>query len=134
MCGLQVLAVAVNSGLVAYPVGFESGWSSQDITVWQPKPPKGYLALGCLVSSGSEAPPLTSMVCLHYAVAVEAPLGQCLQLSIMRRTTSNTEDSGHMLATQRPSSLNVWCIDNAAATFVLFSSDNAAGSVGTSST
>ena len=77
-CCVQVLALAVNSGLVAFPTGYDTVWSAPGIHLWRPKTPEGYLALGCLATTSTEAPSLTAMVCLHRTLGVEAPLGQCL--------------------------------------------------------
>ena len=57
----QVAAVAVNSGLVSYPVGYTPAYRTAGLTLWAPTPPEGYAALGFLARPGDEAPPLTEV-------------------------------------------------------------------------
>ncbi|KAK9858457.1 hypothetical protein WJX84_002370 [Apatococcus fuscideae] len=40
----QVISVAVNSGIIAYPVKFKSIYSSAKLSLWQPEAPEGYIA------------------------------------------------------------------------------------------
>lgn len=65
---VQALAVAVNSGLVDYPVGFSEVWACEGLTIWQPKAPANYAALGCLITADGKPPPLSSVVCVHRQV------------------------------------------------------------------
>jgi Vacuolar protein sorting-associated protein 62 len=67
-CSVQALAVAVNSGLVDYPVGFRQVWGCEGLTVWQPKAPANYAALGCLITTDGKQPSLSSVVCVHRQV------------------------------------------------------------------
>jgi hypothetical protein len=83
---MQVLSVAVNSGLVAYPVRYSAVYETEGLTVWEPVPPSGYVALGCLATPGDEPPALTEVVCVHAAVGIEAPLGSCLILKVRSST------------------------------------------------
>ncbi|KAK9908805.1 hypothetical protein WJX75_003140 [Coccomyxa subellipsoidea] len=76
----QVVSVAVNSGLVSYPVSYKAAYQTSGLTIWEPVPPKGYVALGCLAAPGDEPPALTEMVTVHASIGVEAPLGSCLVL------------------------------------------------------
>lgn len=78
----QVLAVAVNSGLVAFPTGMKLVWAARGVSVWLPQAPPEYVALGYVVGQGTEAPALTSVGCLHRHVVVHASMGQvrcCIQ-------------------------------------------------------
>jgi hypothetical protein len=61
----EVLAVAVNSGLVAYPTAFTHMWSGAGASVWRPRAPEGYLAVGDLLTLDDRMPELSEMVCLH---------------------------------------------------------------------
>ena len=54
---LQVLSVAVNSGLVTWPTGYKRVGYAKGLTVWAPQPPEGYVALGHVATSGEEEPP-----------------------------------------------------------------------------
>jgi hypothetical protein len=80
--------VAVNSGLVTYPEAFDKAWSAGGVTVWTPRAPSAYVALGCVATTGPEPPSLTTVVCVHRQVTIEAPLGQCLFFQ------SEPEDAG----------------------------------------
>ena len=119
--------MAVNSGLVAFPTGYDPAWSASGIHLWRPQPPKGYLALGCLATSGVEAPSLTAMVCLHHTVGIAAPLGQCFNVK-QQESRQDEGDVGHF--SEDPGA-NVWCVDNAAATFTVSSIEEGSHPIGT---
>lgn len=62
----EVLAVAVNSGLAAYPTAYTRVWAGACGAIWRPQPPPGYVAAGDLFSADPEREPeLSAMVCLH---------------------------------------------------------------------
>jgi hypothetical protein len=61
----EVLAIAVNSGLVAYPAAYTRLWSGAGGAIWRAVPPPGYVAAGDLFTAGDEEPDLSDMVCLH---------------------------------------------------------------------
>lgn len=61
----EVLAVAVNSGLVAYPAAFTRVWHGAGGTIWRAVPPAGYVAAGDVFTTDDEEPELSAMVCLH---------------------------------------------------------------------
>lgn len=111
---LQVLALAINSGLVAFPTAYDAVWSAPGIHLWRPKCPEGYIALGCMATPTSEAPTLTAMACLHHTLGIEAPLGQCL--AVKQGGGQDGGDVGHL--SEDPGA-DVWCVDNAAATFTV---------------
>ena len=123
VCVLQVLSVAVNSGVVAYPVRFKSIYSSPKLSIWQPEAPEGYAAVGCLVTPDEEAPSVTDIGCLHRKVLVEAPLGQLLSLKphFKPRQAGGSAndlvsiDSGHLDSHKQG---YVWCVENCAASFL----------------
>ncbi|KAK9864527.1 hypothetical protein WJX84_002714 [Apatococcus fuscideae] len=118
----QVISVAVNSGIIAYPVRFKAIWSSAKLSVWQPEAPAGYVAIGCLVTTDHEPPAVTEIGCLHQKVLVEAPVGQLLNLKPPPKPRQNggaasdlvSFDSGHLDACKYG---YVWCVENCAATF-----------------
>jgi hypothetical protein len=60
-----VLAIAINSGLVAYPTAYTKVWAGRGGAVWRAVPPPGYVAAGDLFSEDGEEPQLSDMVCLH---------------------------------------------------------------------
>lgn len=53
---MQVLAIAVNSGLVTYPTEYKKLGYASGLTVWEPLPPEHYVALGHVASTGEEEP------------------------------------------------------------------------------
>ena len=116
---LQVVALAVNSGLVAFPTGYDLAWSATGIHLWRATCPEGYIALGCLATSSTDMPNLTAMACLHHTLGTEAPLGQCLGVK-QQAPEPDAADSGHL---SEASGVNVWCVDNAAATFVVMTAE-----------
>jgi hypothetical protein len=61
---LQVAAVAVNSGLVTFPVSYSVAYKTSGLTIWNPEPPAGYAALGCVANPGDDPPALTEVACI----------------------------------------------------------------------
>jgi len=122
----QVLALAVNSGLVAFPTAYDTVWSAPGIYLWRPRTPEGYISLGCLATSSNEPPSLTAMVCLHHTVGIEAPLGQCLTV----KPQEGSQDEGDVGHLSEDPGANVWCVDNAAATFTVCTADEGASPKG----
>ncbi|XP_057487524.1 uncharacterized protein LOC130773593 isoform X2 [Actinidia eriantha] len=111
--------VAVNTSLtrVKRPVSFNLVWpstTSGDISefqaenhntcsIWFPDAPKGYVALGCVVSSGRTPPPLSSAFCISASLVSPCSLRDCITIS------SNTNCS---------SSVAFWRVDNSFRTFL----------------
>ena len=56
MNDVQVLTVAVNSGLVTFPTGFTKLGSARGLTLWKPVPVKDYVALGHVASDTEDEP------------------------------------------------------------------------------
>jgi hypothetical protein len=61
----EVLAVAVNSGLAAFPTAYSRVWCGGGAAVWRPVPPPGYVAAGDIFTADGAEPELSAMVCLH---------------------------------------------------------------------
>ena len=117
----------MNSGLVAFPTSYNIAWSAPGIHLWRPNPPEGYLALGCLATPSSDPPGQTAMVCIHKTLGVEAPLGQCLMVKPQENNRRTSGDVGHL--SEEPGA-NVWCVDNAAATFAVCTAEEGANPKG----
>ncbi len=99
MPSCQIGTVAINSGLVAFPVGYECVWTgpeTEDLALWRPVPPPGYVALGCVAGARSAPPPPGLVGCVAAAAVVDSRLGECLLLA----------ERG-----------NLWAVQNAGATF-----------------
>ena len=62
------------------------------------------------------------MVCLHHTVGIEAPLGQCFTVK-QQDSSQDAGDVGHL---SEDPGVNVWCVDNAAATFTVSTADEGA--------
>ncbi|XP_058190168.1 uncharacterized protein LOC131307586 isoform X5 [Rhododendron vialii] len=113
-----VLAVNTSLARVKRPVSFKLVWPPtangdisevQDInnhgicSIWFPEAPKGYVALGCVVSTGRRQPPLSSAFCILASLVTPCALRDCITIS------SNTFSS---------SSLAFWRVDNSIGTFL----------------
>ncbi len=74
----QVVALAINSGLVTYPTGYTRVWEAEGITLWRPQPQPGYRSMGCLATTDGSPPGPKAVVCVHERAVVQAQLGECL--------------------------------------------------------
>ena len=92
--GTQVMAVAINSGIVAFPTGYECVTTVGEVKIWRPLAPEGYVVLGCLAGAGSEPPAPSQMVCVHASVAVDAPLASCFLLRCDKHSNAQGADAG----------------------------------------
>lgn len=120
----QVLAVAVNSGFVAYPTAFTRVWSDPGVSVWAPQPPADYVAIGYVAVRGTDAPSITSVGCLHRHVVVHASMGQVRCIGVPHVSTHRLQELRMRGAGQRPV---IQCFDNALATFRLQTDDHTPG-------
>ena len=100
---LQALAIAVNSGLVAFPTSFKKVGYTDTFSIWAPIPPADFVALGHVVSQQDGEPRVKDVVCVHHSRVTECSLGECLELGSGDRS---------------PGDLRVWNVDNAGATFM----------------
>jgi Vacuolar protein sorting-associated protein 62/Insecticidal Crystal Toxin, P42 len=68
---VMVAVKGLKSGVVAYPTDYNRIWGDwgsggrHDGSFWEPVPPQGYYALGSVVVSGYNKPPLNKVVCIH---------------------------------------------------------------------
>ena len=74
---MQVIAVAINSGFVEFPTGYDVAWHQGNVSIWQPRAPPGYAPVGCLFGVGSEPPPLSAVVCVHQKASVSPEEAEC---------------------------------------------------------
>jgi len=82
---MQVVAVAVNSGLVTFPVSYSVAYKTSGLTIWTPQPPEGYAALGCVASPGDDSPALTEVACIATGIGEHhACLSACLDHCIVQ--------------------------------------------------
>ncbi|KAJ4846821.1 hypothetical protein Tsubulata_004613 [Turnera subulata] len=72
-------------------------------SIWFPEAPKGYVALGCVVSPGRTQPPLSSAFCILASLVSSCSLRDCITIS-----------STHIY----PSTLAFWRVDNSVGTFL----------------
>ena len=100
---MQVLAIAVNSGLVAYPLSYKKIGYNNSLSIWAPQAPEGFLAMGHIVTEGSSEPAVKDVVCLHASRVTETGLAECLNMGAGDRS---------------PADLNIWNVDNSGATFL----------------
>ncbi|KAI7845244.1 hypothetical protein COHA_001286 [Chlorella ohadii] len=110
----EVLAVAVNSGLAAYPTGYTRVWAGAGGAIWRPQPPPGYVAAGDLFSTETDREPeLAAMVCLHEGTVVECAPGERLSLPPQ---LPHTPAASALVAAAVPH-VDLWCNDNSLGTF-----------------
>ncbi|KAF5735104.1 hypothetical protein HS088_TW15G00604 [Tripterygium wilfordii] len=72
-------------------------------SIWFPEAPRGYVALGCVVSQGRKQPSLSSTFCILASLISPCPLRDCITIQ-----TTN----------QYPSALAFWRVDNSVGTFL----------------
>ena len=60
--------MAINSGLVEFPTGYDLAWQGGNVCLWKPTAPPGYAPIGCVFGLGSEPPALSAVVCVHRQV------------------------------------------------------------------
>ncbi|KAL1194607.1 hypothetical protein V5N11_031431 [Cardamine amara subsp. amara] len=105
-----VLVVNTNLMRVKRPLSFKLIWSPDDkderdnsCSIWFPEAPKGYVALSCVVSSGSTPPSLASTFCILASSVSPCSLRDCVAIS-------STDIS--------QSSLAFWRVDNSVGSFL----------------
>ncbi|XP_060207492.1 uncharacterized protein LOC132635217 [Lycium barbarum] len=78
--------------------------SKEDSTcsIWFPKAPKGYVAVGCVVSSGRTQPPISSAWCILASLVSPCDLRDCVKIGTMNRSFN----------------LAFWRVDNSVGTFL----------------
>lgn len=59
-----------------------SGEQCNSCTVWFPVAPKGYVAVGCVVSAGNTEPPLSAALCILSSLVSPCALKDCIALSL----------------------------------------------------
>uniref|UniRef100_A0A6N2K527 PH domain-containing protein n=1 Tax=Salix viminalis TaxID=40686 RepID=A0A6N2K527_SALVM len=116
-----VIAVNTNFATVKRPISFKLIWpplASEEISgqhvamvskegnycsIWFPEAPKGYVALGCVVSPGRTQPPLSAAFCISTTLVSSCSLRDCI--------TINSVNSYQ-------STLAFWRVDNSGGTFL----------------
>lgn len=88
-----VVALSNTYGRVRKPLGFrlvhtlpgsldlvDSKKSNEqnDCSIWVPVPPRGYLALGCVVNSGNQPPSNNVVYCLRSDLVTSATFSDCI--------------------------------------------------------
>ncbi|CAN4127752.1 unnamed protein product [Withania somnifera] len=78
--------------------------SEEDSTcsIWFPKAPKGYVAVGCVVSPGRTQPPISSAWCILASLVSPCDLRDCVNIGMVNRS----------------SNLAFWRVDNSVGTFL----------------
>jgi hypothetical protein len=82
-----VLALNDACGLAEAPLGFTRVWCSappgatptlDDVTLWLPTAPPGFVALGCVAERGDAPPPRSAARCVRHEVLTRCGLGECV--------------------------------------------------------
>ncbi|KAJ7011238.1 hypothetical protein NC653_001613 [Populus alba x Populus x berolinensis] len=124
-----VVAVNTNFARVKRPISFKLIWpplaseeiSGQDLanssflpdgfltkegnycSIWFPEAPKGYVALGCVVSPGRTQPPLSAAFCISASLVSSCSLRDCIAINSVNSYQST---------------LAFWRVDNSVGTFL----------------
>ena len=53
----------------------------ESCSIWFPEAPKGYVALGCVVSPGRTQPPLSSVFCISASLVSSCSLRDCITIN-----------------------------------------------------
>jgi len=97
-----VLAVNTNSITVKRPIHFRLVWpplgtsgeemdnsdlswkteADDSCSIWFPEAPKGYVALGCIVTQGKTPPPLSSALCIPSSSVSPCSLRDCIMIGM----------------------------------------------------
>ncbi|XP_008465914.2 uncharacterized protein LOC103503494 isoform X1 [Cucumis melo] len=127
-----VLAVNTNFARLKRPISFRLIWppvASQDISsyhinnydsspgddnlgqedcfysIWFPEAPKGYVALGCVVSNGNTQPPVSAVFCIASSLVSACSLRDCISISTSVPCRCHSDFA-------------LWRVDNAAGSFL----------------
>ncbi|GJX33564.1 pleckstrin domain superfamily protein [Tanacetum coccineum] len=92
-----------NGGLHQFAPSIISEDGAESCSIWFPVAPKGYVALGCVVSPGRKQPSLSSAFCLHASLVSSCALRDCVTIS--------SGDKNY-------SGLAFWRVDNSLGTFL----------------
>lgn len=60
---------------------FQDGKNDDICSIWFPEAPKGYVALGCVVSTGRRQPPLSSAFCILASLVSPCDPRDCITIS-----------------------------------------------------
>ncbi|KAI3710546.1 hypothetical protein L2E82_40329 [Cichorium intybus] len=85
------------------PLEFVPEEGTESCSIWFPVAPKGYVALGCVVSPGKTQPSLSSAYCLHASLVSPCALRDCITIN-----SGDTNSPG----------LAFWRVDNSLGTFL----------------
>ncbi|CAI5463253.1 unnamed protein product, partial [Closterium sp. Yama58-4] len=86
-----VLAVSLAGGYVKRPVSFAKIWSSEEesdvssspeCSVWEPIPPPGFVAVGCVAHPGAQPPSASAVYCIESSHVCPAALRGCITVQM----------------------------------------------------
>ncbi|CAI5954752.1 unnamed protein product, partial [Closterium sp. NIES-64] len=86
-----VLAVSLAGGYVKKPVSFAKIWSSEEgsdvssspeCSVWEPIPPPGFVAVGCVAHPGPLPPSASAVYCIEASHVSPAALRGCITVQV----------------------------------------------------
>jgi hypothetical protein len=82
---VAIVVKGLTKGAIAYPTGYKwiwnnsgSGSSHDGATVYEPIPPKGYVALGSVIARSYGKPALEEVVCIRKDLVVAASIGRSI--------------------------------------------------------
>ncbi|WOL09557.1 hypothetical protein Cni_G18310 [Canna indica] len=116
----------------------DNGNQNYGFSIWFPVAPRGYVAVGCLVSSGSSEPPLSSGLCILASLVSPSSFKDCIALSLTDPNNADiafwrVENSFGSFLPANPNKMNL--VGKAyELRHVLFSNSDSSGKVSLSST
>ncbi|GJP32210.1 hypothetical protein CLOM_g16806, partial [Closterium sp. NIES-68] len=105
-----VLAVSLAGGYVKRPISFAKLWSSEEepdvssgqgCSVWEPVPPPGFVAVGCVAHPGAQPPPSSAVYCIDASYVCAVALRGCITVEM----------------TDELQAFKFWRVENAMSTF-----------------
>mmetsp|Transcript_2892 Transcript_2892/g.8478 ORF Transcript_2892/g.8478 Transcript_2892/m.8478 type:complete len:160 (-) Transcript_2892:442-921(-) len=107
---------------VAHPVDFHLVWRDNGrvpVTMWEPTPPRGYLAVGTVVVGGVDPPASTEVLCVAASLAKAARLFDAPAWSWEPPMLSANVNLQRMKPYEPETwRCSLWQVDNAANTFI----------------
>lgn len=104
-----------NSGRLAKPVKYlqrmhTTGKGLEDVVIWFPVAPTGYVAVGCVVTKNQEMPSLDLVRCLRVDLVTQSQLSKRASWSQSSERSPNSVWS--MSGTRGGYSCSMWKVDN----------------------
>ncbi len=77
----EAVSLSRNSGLVSYPLSFQSVFSNEEICIWVPMAPVGYSSIGFFVTTDGKPPSIEDVCCIGTKALISVPKGSSVPIS-----------------------------------------------------